>query len=115
VLPNLEIAADNTIDAKTTTEGGILLKGAGAFRLQNINATGGKVDVISANDIVAENVVISNIDNEILHQTLNGDLTINAFESTLMPVLAVEIFCFSQPPMKFPFKVSLMPARAVSA
>jgi len=38
----LEIAADSTIDAKTTTEGGILLKGAGALRLKNINAIGDK-------------------------------------------------------------------------
>ena len=63
----IELAANSQVTAKTRTEGTIFLQGAGKLTLSSIDATGGDINIIAANDLIAENLVNSTIENGILH------------------------------------------------
>ncbi|ETR66175.1 MAG: hypothetical protein OMM_13144, partial [Candidatus Magnetoglobus multicellularis str. Araruama] len=63
---SLELANNSIVKAHTTTEGTIHLTGTGALTLKNVSATG-SIEINAANDIIAENVVNSDIGDNALH------------------------------------------------
>jgi hypothetical protein len=74
----IELADNSIVSATTSQEGSIYLKGAGALTLKNIISSGGAIEVIADNDIMAENVFNydngNNILNDITLESINGNI-----------------------------------------
>jgi hypothetical protein len=81
----IELADNSNVTAHTTTAGSIYLKGMGTLTLNDINATGGDIQIIAANDLIAEKIVNSNMGNalkDISLQSTTGSIVAGAISSS---------------------------------